>query len=224
MYQELTVLKLNHYLAKVLSTLALGLGISGFSAFLLTNYFVSILNIPFMWVISGILQISLVLIISLAVRKLSKFLTWFTFISYTFISGFNIATILLSFEITTIFTAFLITAIVFLSMAYIGYSTKFDLTKYSSYLMFGLVSLIILTLVNILIIKSSGLDLMMLYFGTLLFLGFVAYDIQYIRKLYYEALNDEKMKEKLIILGALILYLDFINLFIRVLKIVADNK
>lgn len=223
-YENQIGLGLNKYIAKIFMVVALGLFLSGASAYALTNFFPKVLEFPFVWIIAGVLQFVLVLTISFAINKLSKLTTWIMFIVYAIITGFTLSTILLSFDFKTISISFAITSVVFLSMAYIGHTTKMDLTRYSSYFMIALISLVLLGFINIFFIKSTGLDSALLYFGTLLFLGFVAYDIQYIKKIYYDAMYDEELKDKLIILGALTLYLDFINLFIRIIQIISDNK
>lgn len=216
-------LSLNQYLAKVFAVLALGLFTSAASSFLLIQQFPEIINLPFVSILAAILQLGLVFMISARIKKLSVKTAWILYVVYAVLTGFTLATILLSFSIQSIAMSFTITAVVFVSMAIIGYRTNIDLTKYSSYFVVALVMIIVISIINGLLFHISGMDLLLLYGGTLLFLAFVAYDVQMIRKLYYQASDQPELLEKLIILGALELYLDFINLFIRVLEIFSDN-
>ena len=103
-------------------------------------------------------------------------------------------------------------------MAFIGYVTKTDLTKLGKILFMALIGLVIATIVNI-FVKSSGLDLILSYVGVLVFVGLTAYDTQKIKQMLWQAGNLSEGAQKIALLGALSLYLDFINLFLYLLRI-----
>ena len=113
---------------------------------------------------------------------------------------------------------FLITAVLFLIFSLIGYFTKVDLTKMGSILFMGLIGIILASLLN-LIFKSQTFDLVLIIIGILIFIAYIAYDINKVKRL--ESQIDE---DKLVVIGALELYLDFVNLFIRLLQIFGKRK
>jgi uncharacterized protein len=119
----------------------------------------------------------------------------------------------------SIIYVFGLSAVVFGIFAFLGYRTGIDLTKLGSFLIMGLVAIIIGHIVNIFILNSS-LDMMLLSLGIIIFLGFIMYDIQKIKNMAYQ-INDE---EKFAIFGALQLYLDFINLFLRLLRLFGRRR
>ena len=108
-------------------------------------------------------------------------------------------------------------------MALIGYTTKTDLSKMGNILYMALIGLIIATVVN-LFVHSSGLQLIISYIGVLLFVGLTAYDTQKIKQMLYEQDSADESAQKLALLGALSLYLDFVNLFIYLLRILGNRK
>jgi FtsH-binding integral membrane protein len=118
---------------------------------------------------------------------------------------------------------FFITAATFGVMALIGYTTKTDLSKMGNILYMALIGLIIATVVN-LFVHSSGLQLIISYIGVLLFVGLTAYDTQKIKQMLYEQDSADESAQKLALLGALSLYLDFVNLFIYLLRILGNRK
>ena len=134
------------------------------------------------------------------------------FLLYSFITGITFGAIFIVYQITSIIYTFLITAIVFGLCALIGKTTKMDLTKMGSYLIIGLFGVIICSIVNI-FLKSTGFELILSIITIIIFLGLTAYDIQKIQRL--EGIIPE---ENLPIYGALELYLDFINIFIELLR------
>ena len=113
---------------------------------------------------------------------------------------------------------FLATAIVFGLFAFFGYTTNMDLTKIGNILFMGLLGIIIVSIINI-FVGSEPLDLLINIIGIVIFVGYIAYDIQKVKQL-----NDMIEEDKLAIYGALELYLDFINLFIRLIQIFGKNR
>ena len=124
----------------------------------------------------------------------------------------------------TLAIAFCSTAVVFACMAIIGHTTKMDLTKFAPYLFAGLIAILVTTLLNNLFFRSEGLYLGINYLGIIIFLGLIAYDMQNLRRIYLSGLNDYELSAKISIYGAFELYLDFINLFIRILSLMSRSN
>ena len=156
----------------------------------------------------------LVIFLSARIAKMSSSVAKASFILYSFVNGLFFSTYFVEFEISSLIFVFLITAIVFAIFALIGATTKLDLTKMGTYLLMGLIGIIICGVINI-FVGSSSFDFILSVIGVILFLGYTAYDVKLI-------MNSDKFamipEENLAIYGALELYLDFINLFIRLIE------
>ena len=127
------------------------------------------------------------------------------------------------YALTSIANVFFITAGTFAVMAFIGYTTKKDLTSLGRMLFMGLIGIIIATVVNI-FLGSSMLNMIVSYVGILVFIGLTAYDSQKIKRLLYTADSTDESAQKSALLGSLTLYLDFINLFLMLLRIFGGNR
>ena len=165
-----------------------------------------------------IAELALVIGVSAAINRLSLTTATLMFILYSVINGALFSSIFLIYTASSIATVFFITAGTFGVMALIGYTTKTDLTSIGKYLFMALIGLIIATLVNM-FIKSEGFTYILSYIGVLIFVGLTAYDSQKIKQMLLQALDAGEGAQKLALLGALTLYLDFINLFIYLLRI-----
>ena len=141
------------------------------------------------------------------------------FVLYSAINGVMLSSIFLIYTTSSIASVFFITAGTFAVMAFIGYTTKTDLTSMGKILLMALIGLIIASLVNVFFVKSTGFDLILSYAGVLIFVGLTAYDSQKIKQMLLMAPDAGEGAQKLALLGALSLYLDFINLFIYLLRI-----
>ena len=181
------------------------------------NMIYNIFATKFYWVIY-IAEIVTVIVLSARILKMSKNGAIFGFLLYSFLSGLTFSSIFLTFKISSIIFIFLITALVFLIFALIGYFTKIDLTKLGTILFMGLIGILIASIINI-FVQSQTFDLILVIIGIIVFIGYIAYDINKVKRL--EGQIDE---DKLSIIGALELYLDFINLFIRLLQLFGKNK
>ena len=170
-----------------------------------------------------IAEFALVIGVSAAINKLSLTTATMMFILYSVINGALMSYIFLAYTASSIATVFFITAGTFAAMAVIGYTTKTDLTSLGKILMMALIGLIIATLVN-LFIKSSGFTLILSYAGVLIFVGLTAYDSQKIKQMLLQAPDAGEAAQKLALLGALSLYLDFINLFLYLLRIFGKRE
>ena len=171
----------------------------------------------FYWVIY-IAEIVTVIVLSARILKMSKNGAIFGFLLYSFLSGLTFSSIFLTFKMSSIIFIFLITALVFLIFALIGYFTKINLTKLGTILFMGLIGILIASIINI-FVQSQTFDLILVIIGIIVFIGYIAYDINKVKRL--EGQIDE---DKLSIIGALELYLDFINLFIRLLQLFGKSK
>ena len=170
-----------------------------------------------------IAEFALVIGVSAAINKLSLTTATLMFILYSVINGATLSIILLAYTMSSVATVFFITAGTFAVMALVGYTTKTDLTSIGKIVFMALIGLIIATIVNI-FVKSTGLTLILNYVGVLVFVGLTAYDSQKIKQMLMQAPDAGEGAQKLALLGALSLYLDFINLFIYLLRIFGKRE
>ena len=211
---------------KVYVWMALALAITGMTAYyvatsptilgtILSN------NILFYGLI--IAELALVIGLSAAINRLSLFTATLMFILYSVVNGATMSFIFLLYEMTSIATVFFITAGTFGAMAVVGYTTKKDLTSMGKILFMGLIGLVIASLVNI-FLKSDGMTLVLSYVGVIIFVGLTAWDSQKIKYMLMQAPDVNEGTQKLALLGALTLYLDFINLFLYLLRIFGKRR
>ena len=165
-----------------------------------------------------IAEFALVIGISAAINRLSLTTATLMFVLYSVINGAMLSSIFLIYTMSSIASVFFITAGTFGVMALIGYTTKKDLTSMGRILFMALIGIIIATVVNI-FLKSSGLQMIVCYLGVLIVVGLTAYDSQKIKNMLQMAPDASEASQKLALLGALTLYLDFVNLFIYLLRI-----
>ena len=206
---------------KVYTWMALALAITAGAAYYVADsgYIFSLINNNGLLLGLIIAELALVIALSAAINKLSLTVATIMFIVYSLINGVTLSSIFLTYEMGTIGTVFLITAAMFGAMALIGYTTKKDLSGMGKFLLMALIGIIIATLVNIFFIKSAGFDLLLSYAGVLIFAGLTAYDTQKIKEMCNSFEYADATAQKLALLGALSLYLDFINLFLYLLRI-----
>ena len=170
-----------------------------------------------------IAEFALVFAISGAINRLSLSTATMLFILYSVINGATLSSIFFAFSVATISKVFFITAGTFGAMALVGYTTKTDLTSMGKLLFMALLGIIIASVVNM-FVASSGLDLILSYVGVLVFVGLTAYDTQKIKQMCQPAPDAGESAQKLALIGALSLYLDFINLFLYLLRIFGNNR
>ena len=165
-----------------------------------------------------IAEFALVIGVSAAINRLSLGTATFMFVLYSVINGALLSYIFVLYTASSISTVFFITAGTFAAMALIGYTTKTDLSSWGKILLMALLGLIIATVVNV-FIKSTMFDMILSYVGVLIFVGLTAYDSQKIKQMLLQAPDAGESAQKVALLGALSLYLDFINLFLYLLRI-----
>ncbi len=179
-------------------------------------------NSALMWGLV-IAEFALVIGISAAINRLSLATATLMFVAYSVINGAMLSSIFMIYTAASIASVFFITAATFAVMALIGYTTKTDLTSVGKLLFMALIGLVIATIVNM-FIGSSTLTMICSYVGVLIFVGLTAYDSQKIKNMLMQAPDAGESSQKLALLGALTLYLDFINLFIYLLRIFGDRR
>lgn len=171
-----------------------------------------------------IAEVALVMYISVRINRISVTTATLLFIVYAVLNGITMSTLFVIYTASSIASTFFITAGTFGTMALIGSFTRKDLTKLGSICIMGVIGLIIASLVN-LFLHSSMMTLIISYIGVLLFVGLTAYDAQKIKRLLSaDGIKVNDNTQKIALLGALTLYLDFINLFIYLLHILGDRK
>ena len=166
-----------------------------------------------------ILEIVVVLFLSVRIRKLNPLTAKILFLLYSALTGLTLSSVFILYNIMSIVYTFAITSGLFLGFGLIGYFTKLDLTKIGIYLVMALFGVIIASLINV-FVGSEVFDLGLCIIAIIIFLAYIAYDIQLIKKNMFGIENEDN----LVIYGALQLYLDFINLFLRLLRFFGKSK
>ena len=228
---------LRAYMLRVFNYMASGLALTGIIALLIAQMSVNmndagqitsltqlgntLFNTPLKWVVM-LAPLGLVIFLSARLHSMSFTTAQTTFWVYAGLMGVSMATIFMAFTGQSIARVFFISAGTFAAMSLYGYTTKRDLSKFGSFLIMGLIGIIVASLVNI-FLQSSALHFAISVIGVLVFVGLTAYDTQNIKN-EYDEYHDEETAGKLAISGALRLYLDFINLFIMLLHLFGDRR
>jgi FtsH-binding integral membrane protein len=222
---------LRSYMLKVYNLMALGLAITGLAAFLsfqfafangaLTAFGQAIYVSPLKWVVI-FAPVALVFFLSFRINRMSVSAAQATFWAYAALVGLSLSSIFLIYTGQSVVQTFFITAASFGALSLYGYTTKRDLSAIGSFLIMGLFGLIIASLVNIFLV-SSALQFAISVIGVLVFAGLTAYDTQRIKEMYFEA-DDVAVAGRKAIMGALTLYLDFINLFMFLLQFLGNRR
>ncbi len=176
---------------------------------------------PLRWIIA-LSPLAVVIYMSFGINKMTAARAQTTFWIFASLMGLSLSSIFLQFTGPSITRVFFITAGTFGAMSIYGYTTKRDLTKLGSFLMMGLMGIIIASFVNM-IMGSEKMDFIISILGVLIFVGLTAYDTQKIKNMYTASDTGELMGKKAV-MGALTLYLDFINLFIFLLRLFGQRR
>jgi len=187
----------------------------------LTSFGNSIYNSSLMWVVA-LAPLGIVIYMSFGINNMSATRAQTVFWIFAALMGASLSSIFVMYTGTSISRVFFITAGTFGAMSIYGYTTKKDLTSIGSFLIMGLIGIIIASVVNI-FLKSSAMHFVISVLGVLIFVGLTAYDTQKIKNMYIESDGNEVMSKKAI-MGALTLYLDFINLFIMLLRLFGQRR
>lgn len=167
--------------------------------------------------------LGLVLWMSAGFQRMSASTMVLVFITFSILMGISMSFIFLTYTGESIATTFLITSGMFGSMAVVGYTTKTDLSKFGSIMYMGLIGIIIASVVNM-FMGSSTLDYIISFGGVLVFTGLTAYDVQKLKRIGSQITTENEDSRKMTIMGALTLYLDFINLFLFLLRLFGNRK
>ena len=219
---------LRAYMLKVYNTMGLGLALTGVAALgtatLAANnpaFAQLIYASPLKWVIM-LAPLAAVFFLSFRIQSMSLSAATTTFFVYAGILGVSLSSIFMVYTSASIVQTFFITAASFGALSLYGYTTKRDLTGMGSFLFMGLIGLMLAMVVNI-FLASSALQFVISAAGVLIFAGLTAYDTQDIKNMYYEADDSDSMGKKAL-MGALRLYLDFINMFMFLLQFLGNRE
>lgn len=215
--KQLKYLTIPEVVSKSFLFMFVALLITAFAAFNTSMEFVYKLVMTDTFYLFFIAEIAIVLISNYAIRKNNAILTAILYIAYSYLTGVTLSIIFLAYSMSSIASVFLITAAVFAIMAVYGMITKTDLSSIGNICFMGLLGIIIASLVNAFILHSSGLDFAISCIGVLIFVGLTAYDVQKIKERAQAATTENTMT--LALFGAFELYLDFINLFLKLLSL-----
>lgn len=167
--------------------------------------------------------LAFVLLIRFGLNRISYVGLSLLFIAYSVVTGISLSFILLIYTSSSVLGVFLTSSLVFGIMAVAGYTTKTDLTKFGSLMIMGLFGIIIASVIN-LFLHSSGLDLIISYVGVAVFVGLTAYDVQKLKRIGAGLEYGDASAKKMALMGGLTLYLDFINLFLMLLRIFGRKR
>ena len=207
-------------LPQVFGWMFVGLMITFISAYIVsinTNMLENIYSGSFYWIFV-VVELGLAIWLSARIHKMSGTTATILYLIYTFITGLTLSFIFVAYKMSSIIVIFLVTSILFGIFALIGKYTNIDLTKFGTYLLMGLVGLLILSIINI-FLANGTINMIASIIGILIFLGYTAYDVQKIMNL------DGMLEDRnYAIIGAFSLYLDFINIFLDLLQLFGDSK
>ncbi|MEK9755301.1 MAG: Bax inhibitor-1/YccA family protein [Rhodospirillaceae bacterium] len=212
------------YMLKVYNYMAIGLALTGAVAFATSTspeMMRAIYGTPLQWVVM-LAPIGIVFFLAARVHAMQASTAQAVFWVYSALMGLSLSYIFVAYTGESVARVFFITAGAFAGLSLYGYTTKKDLSGFGTFLMMGLIGILIAAVVNI-FLQSSGLQFAISVIGVLVFAGLTAYDTQRIKSIYYEG-DGTEVAEKKAIMGALQLYLDFINMFVMLLSLFGNRN
>ena len=215
---------LRAFMLKVYNYMGLGLALTGAVAFFTSNspaLMQAIFGSPLQWLVM-LSPFAFILVLSFGINRLRPATAQLLFWAFAGVMGLSLSSIFIVYTGTSIARVFFITASVFGAMSLYGYTTKKSLASWGSFLFMGLIGVVIAMVVNM-FLASSALHFIISVAGVLVFTGLTAYDTQKIKQEYYAG-DGAVVVEKKAIMGALRLYLDFINLFIMLMHLLGQNR
>ena len=216
---------LREHMLRIYNYMASGLALTGIVAYVFaqSGFYAQVAATPLIWLIM-LAPLGFVMAISFGIQRMQASTVQLLFWLFAGVMGLSLASIFLVFTGASIARVFFITAGTFAAMSLYGYTTKRDLTQFGSFLIMGLIGIIIASIVNI-FIASSALQFAISVIGVIVFVGLTAWDTQPIKQKYYELqYADGQIAGKAAIMGALRLYLDFINLFMMLLQLLGARR
>jgi FtsH-binding integral membrane protein len=210
------------YMTKVYNYMGLGLLATAITAYIgaASGIYVALAQTPLIWLVV-LAPLGMVIYLSSRLHKMSASAAKTTFWIYAAMTGLSLSYVLLAFTGVSVVRTFLITAASFGALSLYGYTTKRDLSGMGSFLFMGLIGIILASIVNI-FMQSPAMHFVISVIGVLLFAGLTAYDTQDIKRIYYAG-DSRDIAEKKAIMGALRLYLDFINMFLFLLQFLGNR-
>ena len=214
---------LRAYMQRVYTYMAGGLALTGVVAYAAaaSGFYQSIAGTPLIWIVM-LAPLGFVLVLSFGIQRMSAGTAMLLFWFYAAVMGLSLGGIFLVYTGTSIARVFFITAATYGAMSLYGYTTRTDLSRFGSFLLMGLIGIIIASLVN-LFIGSNTLQFVISIIGVIVFVGLTAYDTQRIKEMYLES-DTAEIAGKKAVMGALSLYLDFINLFMMLLQLFGQRR
>ncbi|WP_457552137.1 Bax inhibitor-1/YccA family protein [Desulfobacula sp.] len=226
--QNKVLVKTNSFIRSVYNWMAIALSLTGFTA-----YFVShnetmariIYGTPGLMMVLIFATLGFVFFLSARIQKLKAGTATVLFTVYAILNGVTLSFIFLAYTSTSIASTFMICSLTFLTCSVYGMMTKKDLTSLGGFMFMGLIGIIIASVVNI-FVQSSGMQMIISYIGVVVFIGLTAYDTQKLKTMAATLPNNASgaMVRKGALMGALSLYLDFINLFLMMLRIFGGSR
>ena len=217
---------LRAYMLKVYNYMGLGLGLSGLTAYAVAQgvyaeapWAMALVKAHWLFALLGI---GAVFFLSFGINRMKASTAFAAFVAYAVINGIWLTPVLLIYTGTSVASTFFITASMFLATSLYGYTTKRDLSGMGSFFFMGLIGLVIAMVVNM-FLQSSAMAFAISAIGVLLFTGLTAYDTQKIKEMYVDSDGHEIARKKSI-MGALTLYLDFVNLFLFLLQFLGNRR
>jgi FtsH-binding integral membrane protein len=215
---------LRNYMLRIYNYMASALALTGVVAYVFAGYLETnraLVHSPVMWLII-LAPFGLVMLLSFGINRLSAAAAQGIFWLYAGLMGLSMSTIFLTYTGSSIARVFFITAGTFAAMSLYGYTTKRDLSQMGSFLFMGLIGIVIASLVNMFLV-SSALQFAICVIGVIVFVGLTAWDTQSIKEMYYEG-DGSEIAAKKSVMGALRLYLDFVNLFMMLIQLLGVRR
>jgi FtsH-binding integral membrane protein len=214
------------FIRRVYNWMGLGLALTAFVALYTTSnhYLLSLIfgnSLVFFGLIIG--ELALVIVLGAAINRLQASTATLLFFLYAALNGLTLSVIFLAYTRASITSTFFVTAGTFAVTSFYGYTTQRDLTSWGSFFFMGLIGIIIASVVNI-FLHSPMIYWVVTYAGVLIFVGLTAYDTQKLKEMALAGFADDETERKGAVMGALALYLDFINLFLMLLRILGSRR
>jgi uncharacterized protein len=221
--QEAIDAGLRDYMLRIYNYMASGLALTGIVAYIAwqTGFYAALAQTPLIWVVV-FAPLGFALFFGMKIHSMSATTAQALFWAFAALMGLSLSYIFLRYTGASIARVFFITAGTFAGMSLYGYTTKTDLSRFGSFLIMGLIGVVIASVVNI-FLGSSALQFAISVIGVIVFIGLTAWDTQRIKEMYFEG-DDEGTMGKKAIMGALTLYLDFINLFVMLLQLFGGRR
>jgi hypothetical protein len=214
---------LRQYMLRVYNFMAAGLGLTGLVAYaaVASGFYQQIVGTPLIWLVM-LAPIGVVLLLSFRIDRMSVGAAQAAFWGYAALMGLSLAGVFLLYTGVSVARVFFIAAATFAATSLYGYTTRRDLSQFGSFLLMGLIGVVLASLVNI-FLASSALQFAISVIGVLVFTGLTAWDTQRIKEIYVESDPGDVLTKKSL-MGALALYLDFINLFVLLLQLTGQRR